>query len=253
MRHHRLLLAAVVLALSATAQSALAQGLPVKPPETAAAAGSLDFARVFASPSLNGPSPRGVKLSPDGRFLTLLRNRADDRERYDLWGFDRTSGAWRMLVDSLKLGSGKPLSETEKMQRERQRIGDLKGIVAYEWAPPIAALVASPSSGNVSVNVQLNAGGSTDDGTMTYTFNFGDGSPVVGPQISATTTHTYSAGNWTATVTVTDNLGATATATAAVTVSNAPPNLVGNPGFETNLTGWSPVRTAWRWSRPASR
>ncbi len=141
MRHHRLLLAAVVLALSATAQSALAQGLPVKPPETAAAAGSLDFARVFASPSLNGPSPRGVKLSPDGRFLTLLRNRADDRERYDLWGFDRTSGAWRMLVDSLKLGSGKPLSETEKMQRERQRIGDLKGIVAYEWAADSSAIL----------------------------------------------------------------------------------------------------------------
>jgi dipeptidyl-peptidase-4 len=40
-----------------------------------------------------------------------------------------------MLVDSLKLSSGKELSEAEKMQRERQRIGDLKGIVSYEWAP----------------------------------------------------------------------------------------------------------------------
>ena len=39
-----------------------------------------------------------------------------------------------MLVDSLKLGSGKELSEAEKMQRERQRIGDLKGIVTYEWS-----------------------------------------------------------------------------------------------------------------------
>ncbi len=111
--------------------------------------------------------------------------------------------------------------------------------------PPVAALVASPSSGNVSVNAQLNAGGSTDNGSIaSYTFNFGDGSPVVGPQASAITNHTYTAGNWTATVTVTDNLGATATATAAVTVSNAPSNLVGNPGFETNLTGWSPVGSA---------
>lgn len=94
----------------------------------------LTLERVFASPSLNGPAPRAVKLSPDGRWITLLRNRAEDRERYDLWGFDRQSGQWSMLVDSLKLGSGKELSEAEKMQRERQRIGDLKGIVTYDWS-----------------------------------------------------------------------------------------------------------------------
>jgi dipeptidyl-peptidase-4 len=39
-----------------------------------------------------------------------------------------------MLVDSKKLSSGRALSEAEKMQRERQRIGDLKGIVSYSWA-----------------------------------------------------------------------------------------------------------------------
>ncbi|GHA03986.1 peptidase S9 [Novosphingobium arvoryzae] len=100
----------------------------------AAASGDLSFARVYASPSLNGPVPREVKLSPDGRFLTLLRGRADDREQYDLWGYDRTTGQWSMLVDSRKLGSGKDLSEAEKMQRERLRIGDLKGIVSYTWS-----------------------------------------------------------------------------------------------------------------------
>ena len=101
----------------------------------------LTFERVFASPGLSGSVPRGVKLSPDGRYLTLLRNRADDRERYDLWGFDRTTGQWTMLVDSLKLGSGKDLSEAEKMQRERLRIGDLKGIVSYEWAADSKAIL----------------------------------------------------------------------------------------------------------------
>ena len=105
------------------------------------AAQPLTIERVFASPSLNGSVPRGVKLSPDGRYLTLLRNRADDRERYDLWGFDRTTGQWTMLVDSLKLGSGKELSEAEKMQRERLRIGDLKGIVTYEWAADSKAIL----------------------------------------------------------------------------------------------------------------
>lgn len=97
-------------------------------------AGDLTIGRVFASPSLDGPAPRGVKLSPDGRWLTLLRNREGDRERYDLWGYDRESGEWRMLVDSEALGSGRALSEAEKMQRERARIGNLKGIVSYHWA-----------------------------------------------------------------------------------------------------------------------
>ncbi len=114
---------------------AYAGAAPMSAPAAAEAAATqpLGFERVFASPSLNGAVPRGVKLSPDGRYLTVLRARADDRERYDLWGFDRTTQRWTMLVDSLKLGSGKDLSEAEKMQRERQRIGDLKGIVTYEW------------------------------------------------------------------------------------------------------------------------
>ncbi|MFM7348460.1 MAG: DPP IV N-terminal domain-containing protein [Erythrobacter sp.] len=98
------------------------------------AAPTLTFERVFASPSLDGPAPRQVKLSPDGRFLTLLRNRPEERERYDLWGYDITTGEWRMLVDSQKLGSGRELSEDEKMQRERARVGSIKGIISYQWA-----------------------------------------------------------------------------------------------------------------------
>ncbi|WP_432202006.1 DPP IV N-terminal domain-containing protein [Erythrobacter sp. W53] len=96
-------------------------------------AGDLTFERVFASPDLNGPTPRQAKLSPDGRYLTLLRNRDDDRQRYDLWGYDRETKQWSMLVDSEKLGTGRELSEDEKMQRERARVGNLKGIISYQW------------------------------------------------------------------------------------------------------------------------
>jgi dipeptidyl-peptidase-4 len=123
-----LLLAA--LCATVPAHSITAEAAPV----TQQTASPLDFQRVFASPSLDGPQPREVKISPDGRYLTLLRNRTDDRQRYDLWGYDRESGEWRMLVDSLKLGSNRELSEAEKMQRERKRVGDLKGIVAYDWS-----------------------------------------------------------------------------------------------------------------------
>ena len=101
----------------------------------------LTFEKVFGSPSLNGSSPRAVKLSPDGRYLTVLRNREDDKDRYDLWAFDRQTGDWRMLVDSEKVGSGAELSEAEKMQRERARIGTLKGIVTYQWSDTGDALL----------------------------------------------------------------------------------------------------------------
>ena len=113
--------------------------------EPAVSAPRLDIARVFASPALNGPAPRGAQLSPDGRWLTVLRSRADDRERYDLWGYDRKAGHWRMLVDSAKLGANSggstALSEAEKMQRERARIGDLKGVVGYQWRADGQALL----------------------------------------------------------------------------------------------------------------
>jgi dipeptidyl-peptidase-4 len=114
---------AVLLAAPALAEGAVPEQTP-----------TLTFERVFASPGLDGPAPRQVKLSPDGRYLTLLRNRADDRERYDLWGFDIDTREWRMLVDSKALGSGRELSEDEKMQRERARVGSLKGIISYQWA-----------------------------------------------------------------------------------------------------------------------
>jgi dipeptidyl-peptidase-4 len=94
----------------------------------------LTFERVFGSPSLNGQTPRQARLSPDGKYLTLLRNRETDQRRYDLWGYEIATGKWTMLVDSEKLGTGRELSEDEKMQRERARVGSLSGIITYQWA-----------------------------------------------------------------------------------------------------------------------
>lgn len=124
------LVAASALALLPVAAAYAQDGTPAAPGDTAM---NLTFERVFASPSLDGPAPRAARLSPDGRYLTVLRNRETDRERYDLWAYDRQAGTWAMLVDSEKLGSGRELSEAEKMQRERARVGSLKGIIAYQW------------------------------------------------------------------------------------------------------------------------
>jgi dipeptidyl-peptidase-4 len=127
----RHILAAGLAALLGSAPL-IAQGIPVP---AGVPQKKLTVERVFASPALAGAVPRGLKLSPDGALVTVLRNRADDRERYDLWALDTATGQWRMLVDSQKVGSGAALSEAEKMQRERARIGGLKGIVDYDWAP----------------------------------------------------------------------------------------------------------------------
>jgi dipeptidyl-peptidase-4 len=95
----------------------------------------LTIDRVFASPDLSGPTPRSLKLSPDGRYATLLKSRPDDRDRYDLWAMDTSTGKLSMLVDSKTIGTGEEISEAEKMRRERARVGGTKGIVEYEWAP----------------------------------------------------------------------------------------------------------------------
>ena len=93
------------------------------PQVTMPAAKPLTLERIFASPDLSGAQPRALRLSPDGKLVTLLRNRKNDRDRFDLWAIDTSTGKERMLVDSLKVGSGAELSEAEKMQRERARIG----------------------------------------------------------------------------------------------------------------------------------
>ncbi len=120
------MLKAIALMLATVASPALAQIAPPAQP--------LTLERIFASPALTGNAPRALKLSPDGKLVTLLRNRSDDLQRYDLWAIDPATGQARMLVDSKKLGSGAELSEAEKMQRERARIGSLTGIVGYDWA-----------------------------------------------------------------------------------------------------------------------
>lgn len=96
----------------------------------------LTLERIFANPDLSGPQPRALKLSPDGKLVTLLKPRADEKERLDLWAIDSATGAERMLVDSRKTGSGAELSEAEKMQRERDRsVAGSTGIISYDWAP----------------------------------------------------------------------------------------------------------------------
>jgi parallel beta-helix repeat protein len=88
---------------------------------------------------------------------------------------------------------------------------------------PTAALTVTPGSGTAPLAITADASASTPGSSaiVSYSFDFGDGSPVVGPQAAATAGHTYTAaGTFTAVVTVTDAGGLTSTAARSVTVSS---------------------------------
>ena len=89
--------------------------------------------RVFADPDINGPTARGVQISPDGRFVTFLRAKPTDQTVQDLWAMPIAGGEPRRLVDAAALSpTSQQPSEAEKARRERQRISS-RGIVEYRW------------------------------------------------------------------------------------------------------------------------
>jgi dipeptidyl-peptidase-4 len=89
--------------------------------------------RVFADPSLSGPTAKGVALSPDGKRVTYLKGKPEAANVQDLWAADVKGGEPYRLIDSAALSSGaKELSEAEKARRERARVS-ARGIVEYSW------------------------------------------------------------------------------------------------------------------------
>lgn len=102
---------------------------------TPATAEPLTVARMFAEPDLSGPRLREPKFSPDGRYVTYLQGKADNKDQLDLWAFDTRSGKAQLLVDSRALVGGEErLSAQEEARRERQRTASLRGIVEYSFS-----------------------------------------------------------------------------------------------------------------------
>ena len=85
---------------------------------------------------------------------------------------------------------------------------------------PVASFTATPSSGISPLNVQFDAGGSSDsDGTIaSYAWDFGDGGSATG----VTTGHTFTTGSYTVTLTVVDNDGASDETSQVITVTTPP-------------------------------
>lgn len=102
---------------------------------SATSAENLSIERIFAAPDLSGPSLRGPKFSPDGRYVTYLQGKPDAKDVLDLWAFDTRSGRAKLLVDSRAFSSGtEEISPEEEARRERQRTAALRGIVEYSFS-----------------------------------------------------------------------------------------------------------------------
>ncbi len=118
-----LALGLAMTALSAHAASPASQG-PRLTPE-----------RVFASPSISGPAARGVKVSPDGRWVSWLKPQEKDQFRLDLWAAPTAGGDPRRVISAdVVEPPGEALDPAEKARRERQRLAALHGVVDYDWA-----------------------------------------------------------------------------------------------------------------------
>jgi dipeptidyl-peptidase-4 len=106
------------------------------------AARELTIERILGAPDLGGPTLRAAQISPDGRRVTFLQGKRDNKDQLDLWEYDLESRQSRLLVDSRELFiSETELSEAEKQRRERQRTSALSGIVEYQFAPDGRALL----------------------------------------------------------------------------------------------------------------
>ena len=146
--------ALVMIAVSpAYAEPTTQKGEPVQDSAATQTTGTLTLERIYEGGSLAGSVPNQLKFSPDGTMLTFLKPRADERERSDLWTIDPATGAETMLIDTKKLGSTAELSEAEKMQRERLRLGGSTGLITYQWTPDGKAVFAPLNGEQLLVSV----------------------------------------------------------------------------------------------------
>jgi dipeptidyl-peptidase 4 len=115
-------------------------------------AAEMPLERIYQSPDLSGDvvlrgdKLLGLKFSPNGERLGILKPKKDDYEILDLWEIDLKTYEQKLLIDSSLLNTEK-LSEEEKARRERMRI-NRKGIVDYFWSHDGTEIII-PASGDL--------------------------------------------------------------------------------------------------------
>ncbi|MDH7503967.1 MAG: PKD domain-containing protein [Verrucomicrobiota bacterium] len=192
----------------------------------------------------------GTSVACDGTFCLDFSDIApttSGAKRYFLRVYDSTTGdpatvkSWRLLdlANNVEVpGAGLP---------QTVDAATLYAYVDYDRAggdlPPVANIVADPTSGPYPLPVTLDGSGSYDpDGQIvSYEWDFGDGSAATGNRIQ----HQYNTpGKYNATLTVTDNLGAKSTSAVTIVVTDpytvaAPSNLSVKASSRTITLSWT--------------
>ncbi len=130
------------------------------------------------SPKVAGVPVRGLKWSPDGRFLGFLAPQSDRPDApMALWVYDVKSKTRRVLVKVADLVKTMKESQAEKARRERMRMSR-SGIVEYNWSRD-GSTVVFPLSGAVYLY-------HVDTGHVQRVPGTGDPAPEITPTVAAT-------------------------------------------------------------------
>jgi dipeptidyl-peptidase-4 len=108
----------------------------------------LTLERLFDFPIVNGRSPVGEVMSPDGRYIVYGTNKTGER-RLDVYVYDLRTGKEARIVESAKIPRAPRQDDARTdLQKKEEELYDA-GMGGFRWSPDSKELLAGPYRGRV--------------------------------------------------------------------------------------------------------